>query len=338
MAITYEGVLKEIATKKLRPVYYLMGEEAYYIDRLTERFANDILNETEQEFNQTIIYGQDTSMRDVLLLAKRYPMMADRQVVIVKEAQNLKNDIDELSFYLQRPQPSTVLVFCHKNGSLDRRKKTVADIERAGGAVYESKKIKDDKVPDFIVRAVTKKGYTIEERAVKMLTEFVGNDLIRVMSELDKLYVNMTEGEKHVTADMVEEFTGISKDYNVFELQTALARKDVLRANRIVKYMESNPKTFPMQAVLPLLFKFFADVMMAYYAKPRTLDGVKVILDRSSTWGLQEHMMAMRNYSAFKVMDIISELRRYDGMSKGVGATSNMTDGLLMELVYYILH
>lgn len=338
MAITYEGVLKEIATKKLRPVYYLMGEEAYYIDRLTERFANDILNETEQEFNQTIIYGQDTSMRDVLLIAKRYPMMADRQVVIVKEAQNLKNDIDELSFYLQRPQPSTVLVFCHKNGSLDRRKKTVADIERAGGAVYESKKIKDDKVPDFIVRAVTMKGYTIEERAVKMLTEFVGNDLIRVMSELDKLYVNMTEGEKHVTADMVEEFTGISKDYNVFELQTALARKDVLRANRIVKYMESNPKTFPMQAVLPLLFKFFADVMMAYYAKPRTLDGVKVILDRSSTWGLQEHMMAMRNYSAFKMMDIISELRRYDGMSKGVGATSNMTDGLLMELVYYILH
>ena len=338
MLISFEGVLKEIANKQLRPVYYLMGEEAYYIDQLTERFANDILTESEQEFNQTIIYGQDTTMRNVLALAKRYPMMAERQVVIVKEAQHLKNDIDELAFYLERPQPSTVLVFCHKNGTLDRRKKIIGDIDRAGGAIYDAKKMNEERVPDFVKRIVKEKGYTIEERAVMMITEFVGNDLSRIVSELDKLYVNMTEGQQHVTADMVEAYTGISKDYNVFELQKALANKDVLRANRIVKYMEANTKAFPMQGVLPLLFKFFADLMMAYYAQPRTKEGVMAYLGRKGDYGMQDIMAAMRNYSAYKVLDIISEMRRYDGMSKGVGATNNMSKGLLSELVYFILH
>lgn len=338
MQITFEGILKEISTKQLRPVYYLMGEEAYYIDRLTERFASDILTESEKEFNQTVIYGQDTHMRDVLALAKRYPMMADRQVVIVKEAQNLKNEIDDLSLYLQHPQPSTVLVFCHKNGCLDKRKKTPADIDRAGGAIYDSKKIPDSKLPDFIMKVVREKGYTIEDRAVNMIVEFVGNDLNRITSELDKLYVNMKEGATRVTPDMVEQYTGISKDYNTFELLAALSVKDVKRAMRIVKYMESNPKTFPMQAVLPLLFKYFADLMMSYYAQPRTPEGVMVMLGRSSTWGLQDYMNGMKNYSAFKVMDIISEIRRFDGMSKGVGATVNMSKGLLSELVFYILH
>lgn len=338
MQITFDGILKEIASRQLRPVYYLMGEEAYYIDRLTERFVHDILSESEQEFNQTVIYGQDTHMRDIVSLAKRYPMMADRQVIVVKEAQNLKNEIDDLSLYLQHPQPSTVLVFCHKNGSLDKRKKTPADIDRAGGAIYDSKKIPDAKVPDFILKIVREKGYSIEDRAVNMIVEFIGNDLNRIVSELDKLSVNMTDGVTRITPDLVEEYTGISKDYNTFELQAALAVKDVGRAMRIVKYMENNPKTFPMQAVLPLLFKYFADLMMSYYAQPRTLEGVKVMLGRSSTWGLQDYMNGMRNYSAFKVMDIISEIRRYDGMSKGVGATNNMSKGMLSELIYFVLH
>ena len=338
MATTYESILKEIASKKLRPVYYLMGEEAYYIDRLAERFANDILSDSEQEFNQTIIYGQDTHMRDVLALAKRYPMMADRQVIIVKEAQNLKSEIDELSFYLQRPQPSTVLVFCHKNGTLDKRKKVTTEIERTGSALYESKKMRDDRLPYFVQDLVKAKGYAIDNRALYMMVEFVGNDLNRMNSELEKLYVNMPEGAQVITSDMVEEFTGISKDYNVFELQHALAAKDILRASSIAKYMEDNAKNFPMQAVLPMLFKFFADLMMAYYAQPRTPEGVKEILGRTSTWGLDDHMLGLRNYTAFKVMDIVSEIRRYDGMSKGVGATSNLSKGMLRELVYFILH
>ena len=258
--ITYEGIQKEISEKKLRPVYYLMGEESYYIDLLANRFATEILDEMEQEFNQTIVYAQDSDLRNILSLAKRYPMMADRQVIIVKEAQNFKNEIDELSLYLQKPQPSTVLVFCHKNGTLDRRKKVVGDIERAGGGVFESKKVRDDQLPYFIVNYVKNRSLSIEEKATMMLVESIGSDLNRMTSEIDKLFINMPAESKLITADMVEEFTGISKDYNIFELKSALVTKDVAKANRIIKYMEANPKNFPPQYVLPILFSYFANL------------------------------------------------------------------------------
>lgn len=336
--ITYEGILNEIKEKKLRPVYYLMGEESYYIDQLTARFATDILDDMEREFNQTVVYAQDTHIRDILALAKRYPMMADHQVIIVKEAQNLKNEIEELSFYLKKAQPSTVLVFCHKNGALDRRKKTVAEIEKAGGAVFESKKLKDEMLPYFITNYAKASGCSIEDKAVMMLVESVGSDLNRLTSEMDKLFINRAEGNTLITCDMVEEYTGISKEYNVFELKSALVMKDVAKANRIAKYMENNSKTFPLQAVLPLLFSYFANLMLSYYAPQRTPQGVADYLDMKSTWGVNDYIMGMRNYSAFKVMDIISELRRFDGMSKGVGATANVANGLLRELVYFILH
>lgn len=336
--ITYEGILKEIASKKLRPVYYLMGEESYYTDQLASRFASDVLDEMEQEFNQTIIYAQDTNLRNIISLAKRYPMMAEHQVIIVKEAQNLKNEIDELSLYLQKPQPSTVLVFCHKNGSLDKRKKVTGDIERAGGAVFESKKIKEELLPYFISNHVKNNGLSIDDKATMMLVECVGSDLNRMASELEKLYINIPKDQKMITPDMVEEYTGISKDYNVFELKNALIVKDVEKANRIAKYMEGNPKTFPLQLVLPMLFSYFANLMLAYYAPQRTPQGIADYLDAKSTWGMNDYINGMRNYRAFKVMEIISEIRRYDGMSKGVGATSNMTNGLLRELIYYILH
>lgn len=336
--ITYEGIQKEISEKKLRPVYYLMGEESYYIDLLANRFATEILDEMEQEFNQTIVYAQDSDLRNILSLAKRYPMMADRQVIIVKEAQNFKNEIDELSLYLQKPQPSTVLVFCHKNGTLDRRKKVVGDIERAGGGVFESKKVRDDQLPYFIVNYVKNRSLSIEEKATMMLVESIGSDLNRMTSEIDKLFINMPAESKLITADMVEEFTGISKDYNIFELKSALVTKDVAKANRIIKYMEANPKNFPPQLVLPILFSYFANLMLSYYAPQRTPQGIADYLDMKSTWGVNDYVLGMRNYSAFKVMDIISELRHYDGMSKGVGATSNMSKGLLRELVYFILH
>ena len=278
-ATTYETILKEIREKSFRPVYYLMGEEPYYIDQLAHHFATEVLTETEREFNQTIVYAQDTTLGNILSLAKRYPMMADRQVIIVKEAQNLKNQIDELCFYLQKPQPSTVLVFCHKNGSLDKRKKTVADIERAGGAVFESRKVKDDLLPYFIANYVQAKNCAIDEKAVMMLIESIGSDLNRLTSELEKLFINLTQGENTITPEMVEEYTGISKEYNVFELQKALIFKDVEKSNRIAKYMEDNSKNFPLQTILPLLFSYFSNLMLSYYAPQRTAQGVAAVLE-----------------------------------------------------------
>lgn len=335
---TYEVILREIKERRFRPVYYLMGEEPYYIDQLANRFATEVLNESEQEFNQTIVYAQDTNLGNILSLAKRYPMMAERQVIIVKEAQNLKNEIDGLSFYLQKPQPSTLLVFCHKNGSLDKRKKVTGDIERAGGAVFESKKMKEDLLPYFISNYARQHNATIDDKATMMMVESIGADLNRLVSELDKLLINMPQGATNITPDMVEEYTGISKEYNVFELKSALIAKDIAKANKIAKYMEDNPKNFPLQAVLPLLFSYYANLMLSYYAPQRTPQGVAAYLDMKSTWGVNDYLQGMRNYSAVKVMDIISAFRRYDGMSKGVGATANVGRNLLRELVYFILH
>ena len=336
--ITYDNILKEIKDRRFRPVYYLMGEEPYYIDQLANRFATEVLSEPEQEFNQTIVYAQDTNLGNILSLAKRYPMMAERQVIIVKEAQNLKNEIDNLSFYLQKPQPSTLLVFCHKNGSLDKRKKVTGDIERAGGAVFESKKMKEDLLPYFISNYARQHEATVADKATMMLVESIGADLNRLTSELDKLFINIPQGVTTVTPDMVEEYTGISKEYNVFELKNALIAKDVAKANKIAKYMEDNPKNFPLQAVLPLLFSYYANLMLAYYAPQRTPQGVAAYLDMKSTWGVNDYIQGIRNYSAVKVLDIISAFRRYDGMSKGVGATANVGRNLLRELVYFILH
>lgn len=335
---TYEVILREIKERRFRPVYYLMGEEPYYIDQLANRFATEVLNESEQEFNQTIVYAQDTNLGNILSLAKRYPMMAERQVIIVKEAQNLKNEIDGLSFYLQKPQPSTLLVFCHKNGSLDKRKKVTGDIERAGGAVFESKKMKEDLLPYFISNYARQHNVTIDDKATMMMVESIGADLNRLVSELDKLLINKPQGVTNITPDMVEEYTGISKEYNVFELKSALIAKDIAKANKIAKYMEDNPKNFPLQAVLPLLFSYYANLMLSYYAPQRTPQGVAAYLDMKSTWGVNDYLQGMRNYSAVKVMDIISAFRRYDGMSKGVGATTNVGRNLLRELVYFILH
>lgn len=336
-AVTYDSILQEISNKNLRPVYYLMGEEPYYIDQLTARFANDVLTESEREFNQTVVYAQDTNMGNILSLAKRYPMMAERQVIIVKEAQNLKGEIDSLSFYLQKPQPSTVLVFCHKNGTLDRRKKVAGDIERAGGAVFESKKLREDLLPYFISNHVKNHQLTIDVKAIMMLIESIGSDLNRLTSELEKLYVNMS-GNMAITPDMVEEYTGISKEYNVFELKNALIAKDIAKAGRITKYMEDNPKNFPLQQILPLLFSYFSNLMLSYYAPQRTEQGLASYFGLKSAWGTGDYIYGMRNYSAVKVMEIISALRRTDAMSKGIGATANTTQGLLRELVYFILH
>jgi DNA polymerase-3 subunit delta len=334
--VTYEEIARDLKERRYKPVYYLMGEEAYYIDRITDYIADTVLTETEKEFNQTILYGADTDIHSIINAAKRYPMMAEHQVVIIKEAQSVKN-MEELSFYLQKPQPSTILVICHKHGTIDRRKKLAAEIEKVG-VLFESKKVKEGLLPGWISSYLKRKSVEIEPKAAEMMADFVGNDLSRMSGELEKLIITLPKGQVRITPEQIERNIGISKDYNNFELKNALLARNVLKANRIVQYFEENPKANPIQMTLAMLFNFYSNLMLAYYAPEKSEQGVAAQLGLRSTWQAREYIQAMRLYSGVKVMQIIGEIRYCDAKSKGVGNTS-LTDGeLLKELVYKILH
>ena len=333
---TYEEIARDLKNRIYKPVYYLMGEESYYIDRISEYIAQTVLNENEKEFNQTILYGADTDIATIINAAKRYPMMSKYQVVIVKEAQGVKN-IDELSYYLQKPLESTILVLCHKHGVLDRRKKLAAEIEKVG-VLFESKKIKDAQLTGFITSYLKRKSIEIEPKASEMMAEFVGTDLSRMAGELEKLIITLPKGQKRITPEQIEQNIGISKDYNNYDLRNALIIKDVFKANQIIKYFEENPKTNPLQMTLSVLFNFFSNLMLAYYAPEKSEQGIAAQLGLKSPWQSKDYLAAMRKYSGVKVMQIIGEIRYCDAKSKGVG-NSSLGDGeLLRELVYKILH
>lgn len=334
--ITHVDIVKDLQEKKYKPIYYLMGEESYYIDRIADYMAETILTEEEKEFNQIILYASDTDLSTIINAAKRYPMMAEHQVIIVKEAQNLKN-LDELSFYLQKPQPSTILVFCHKNGSLDKRKKITIEIEKTG-VIFESKKMKETQLPGFITTYLKKKGIDIEPQASQLIAESIGSDLNRISSELDKLFLSLSPQQKRVNSELVERHIGISKDFNNYELRNALIEKDVFKANQIVKYFNDNPKNNPIQMTLATLFNFFSNLMLAYYAPEKSEQGIATQLGLKTTWQSRDYISAMKKYSAVKVMYIISDIRECDARSKGVGNPSTGNGDLLKELIYKILH
>lgn len=334
--IACDDILKELKAKQYRPIYYLMGEESYYIDLISDYIAENVLSETEKEFNLTIVYGADVDVATVINAAKRYPMMSEYQVVIVKEAQAIRN-LEELTYYLQKPLRSTILVICHKHGTLDRRKKLAAEIEKTG-ILFESKKVKDAQVPLFIAAYMKKKGIDAEPKASAMLADFIGSDLSRLTGELEKLIITMPKNQKRLTPDQVEKNIGISKDYNNFELRSALVEKDILKANRIIKYFEDNPKTNPIQMTLSLLFNFFSNLMLTYYAPDKSEQGIAAMLGLKTSWQARDYMSAMRRYSGIKTMQIVGEIRYADAKSKGVD-NSSMTDGdILRELVFKILH
>lgn len=333
---TYEGIIRELQAKQYRPVYYLMGDEAFYIDKIADYIIDNVLTDTEKEFNQTILYGADVDAATIINAAKRYPMMSEYQVIVVKEAQAVHN-MEELVFYLQKPLKSTILVLCHKHGSLDKRKKLAAEIEKVG-VLYESKKLKEAQLPAFIAAYIKQKGFDIDQKATAMLAEFVGTDLSRLVGEMEKLIITSSENSTKITPEQIEKNIGISKDYNNFELRSALVEKDVLKANKIVKYFEENPKTNPIQMTLSLLFGFYSNLMMAYYAPEKSEQGIAAFLGLKSSWQAREYMAAMRKYSGIKTMQIISEIRTTDAKSKGV-ENSSLSDGdLLRELVFKILH
>lgn len=344
--MAYRQVLKELEKGIYRPVYYLMGDEPFFIDSISDYIREHALPEEARDFNQMVLYGNETTMNEIIQRARAYPMGFDRQVIIVKEAQNLmKKDSESdssspseiLSNYLLHPQPSTVLVFCHKNGSLDKRKKIVAVIEK-NGVLFESKKIKDEALPEFIEEFLSEHRLKMSAKGISMMCESVGADLSRMNGELSKLVVALGEGQAEITPEFIEEHVGISKDYNIFEFRDAIINKNVLKANKIAAYYESNPKTYPMQLVTAAIFPYFANLMLAFYSPDKTDRGIADQLDLKSTWGVRDYTTGMRNYTATQTMHIISTIRKYDAKSKGVDATANTGEGLLRELLYMILH
>lgn len=334
--LTFESIFKELKAQKYYPIYYLMGEESYYIDLIADYIADHVLTETEKEFNQTIVYGADTDIASIINAAKRYPMMSEYQVVIVKEAQSLRG-LDELLYYLQKPQISTILVFCHKHGVLDKRKKLAIEIAKKG-VLFESKRIKEFQLPTFISSYLKRRGIDIESKAISMLAEFVGADLNRLVGEMEKLIITLPKNQIRVTPEQIEKNIGISKDYNNFELRAALIEKDILKANRIVKYFEENLKSNPIQLTLSLLFAFFSNLMLAYYAPDKSEQGIASFLGLKTPWQSREYQNAMRNYSGVKTMRIISYIRYADAQSKGIQNISTNDGEILRELIFKILH
>lgn len=335
--ITHREIVEQIRRQEYKPIYLLMGEEAYYIDRISEYIADNVLTKDEQDFNQTVIYcTRETAVADVINCARRYPMMAKHQVVIVKESQNLLK-IDELAVYAQNPMETTILVICYKNGKVDGRKKLIPAVEKVG-VVFESPKLKDGMLPQFIADYLRRKQVSIEERACLMMAESVGADLNRMAGELDKLVLALPTGQMRITPDLVEQHVGISKEFNLWELRSAVSNKDVAKVNKIIFYFDQNPKANSPVATVAMLFNFFAQLMLAYYSPDRTERGMMVQLDLRQNWQLREYTTAMRNYTALKTMRIIGKLREADARLKGINR-GNLTDADIMhELFFYILH
>ncbi|MFN3404054.1 MAG: DNA polymerase III subunit delta [Cytophagaceae bacterium] len=340
MASTPESVLKDLKSGKYAPVYFLQGEEPYYIDAIAEYVEKNCLNESEKGFNQTVMYGKDVVMNTILLNAKKFPMFSDRQVVIVKEAQEVSDlgkdaGDKQLEAYIQNPLPSTVLVFCYKYKTLDGRKSLGKSLDKFA-ILVNSKKIYDNKLPEWVEGYCKEKGYPITHRAAIILSDYIGNNLSRIANEIDKLVINLKE-KIEITEALVEKYVGISKEYNVFELQAALTKRDVLKANRILKYFESDPKNNPAIPIIANLFSFFSKVLMVHAAEDKSESGLAKVLGVNPFF-VKDYIAAAKAYPYPKAVHIIHHIRQADLHSKGIDNISRTEGEILKELVFKILH
>ena len=334
--ITYEQIIRDVQAGNIKPIYYLMGDESYYIDRVADFIVNAVLKPEEQDFNLMTFFGAEADIDAIIAAARSYPMAAQHLVIVVKEAQGLKN-LSRLEYYFRQIQPSTVLIFCHKNGIIDHRQK-VATLINKEGVLFESKKLYDNQLAPFVQNYLRRKHVAAGPGAAEMVADFIGSDLNRIASELDKLILALPKGEQTITVDWVKDHIGISKNFNNFELVDALANKDVLKANRIAKYFDANAKDNPIQVTLSLLFKQFSQVMLAFYSPERNEHGIAAWLGMSE-WLVKKNILPMmRSYSAMKVMLILGEIRRTDARSKGSEGSHTTNGDLLKELIYFILH
>lgn len=336
VSLSPESIMQDIQAGKIAAVYYLMGEESYYIDRLSDFLLNRLLRLEERDFNLITLFGAETDALSVVHAAMGFPMGAERLVVMVKEAQQLK-DLSPLEGYLQHPQASTVLIFCHKNGTLDRRKNIVKLIEK-NGVLFESAKLRDYQLPRWISEYTRRKKITIDPAAAELLAEDVGADLNRLSGELDKLLLSAEGKGEGITSELVRKQIGVSKEFNIFELTDALVRKDVEKVARIADYFEKNPKGNPIQKTLPSLFRLFSQLILAFYAKDRTKAGIAAELGITE-WQVEHNILpAMKNYSPKSVVGIIAQIRQTDARSKGVNNAATPPGDLMKELLFYILH
>ncbi len=327
-------IVKDIDSGNIKPIYLLTGEEPYYIDKISEYIEKNVLSIEERGFNQMVLYGKDVTVMDIVSNAKRYPMMAERQVVIVKEAQHLSRTIDSLNAYAENPQPSTVLVICYKYNKFDKRKKVYKSIKKTG-VCFESKKLYENQVSDWIRKILQGKGYQISHKAAILLTEFLGTDLSKINNELEKLQLVLPK-EKEITPLDIEENIGISKDYNNFELKKAIGECNVLKATRILNYFANNPKDNPFVVTVTLLNTFFTQLLKYHGMKDHNPKSVASALG-INPYFVNEYKIAARNYPMKKVSEIVSHLRELDLKGKGVGATNVSQGDLLKELLVKII-
>ncbi len=314
----------------LKPIYFLMGEEAYFIDEISNYIEKNVLTHDEKEFNQTVLYGRDTNIDAIVSAAKRFPMMAERQVIIVKEAQELSRSIEKLIHYANTPQPTTVLVINYKYKKLDKRKALYKSVKKTG-SVYESKKLYDNQVANWIKHTLSPSNYTIAPKAAQMLVEFLGTDLSKINNELNKLKLIIPKGNQ-ITPELIEKNIGISKDYNNFELRKAIGERNVTKAFRIAKYFANNPKDNPMVVTVALLFSFFAQLLQLHGLNDKSPKAIASAL-KVNPYFVNDYILAAKNFPMKKVSSVIATLRAFDVKSKGVGANAISQGDLLKELL-----
>ena len=329
----FNEILANLRKKVYQPVYFLMGDETYFIDEICDYIANHVLDESEKEFNQTVLYGKDTDVAAIIAEAKRFPLMGEHSVLIVKEAQHIRK-IEDLEVYLEQPQPSTILVICYKYKTLDKRKKFTKELAKKA-VLLESKKLYDNQIPDWIQNYLSKQNYSIHPKAAFLLSEYLGTDLGKISNELDKLMLIIEKGQE-ITSDIIERNIGIGKDFNNFELNNALGKRDVLKSNLIIKHFAANPKDNPLVITIGVLL-VFSKTLLYHTLKDKSKNNVASTL-KVNPFFVRDYELAARNYPKGKLVKIISYLREYDLKSKGVNNNSVSEGELLKELIYKILH
>ena len=333
--MTYNQIIKDLENKNFKPIYFLHGEEPYYIDKITNYIVNNVLSESEKSFNQTIFYGRDTTVPTIINAAKRFPMMSSNQVVVVKEAQYL-DKLEDLIYYVEKPLKSTLLVIAYKHKKVDKRRKLFNTLKKKD-FTYESTKLYDNKIPGWITNYLKERNYDITPKASLLLTEYLGSDLSKITGELEKIFITLSPDIRKIDLETIEENIGISKDFNNFELTNALSAKDILKANRIVNYFAANPKNNPTTLTISSLYFFFSKVL-AYHSLKNKSSAIIASELKINPFFINEYKRAAANYRSQKLVEIISLLREYDLKSKGWGNTGIDPGNLLKELIFKILH
>ncbi|MFT4536265.1 MAG: DNA polymerase-3 subunit delta [Saprospiraceae bacterium] len=333
--MTFEAIIKDLKSKKYSPIYLLHGDEPYYIDKISSYIENNVLNSGEQSFNQAILYGKDTEFKTVVDEARQYPMMASHRVVVIKEAQDMRT-LKSLATYAENPSPQSILVINHKYKKFDSRTKLAKAI-KANGILFESKKLYDNKVPAWISSYLSDKGIKIEPDASMMAAEFLGTDLNKIANEMDKVIVNL-EGQKSISAEMIKEMVGISKDYNVFELQKAIGTMDTEKVFRIVNYFASNEKSNPLVMVLSNLYGYFFKVYTAAYHSKKSDNELKTLLGLPTPYFVKDYRIAAKNFHGQKLINIFDALKDADLKSKGVGARNMTSREVLRDLMIQVFY